>query len=121
MPPTHPSPMMQSRILSEAILEAKPQRLEHLDAVLQALDQPGRVVVVEVPWYPDGGTHLLRLKRVKGDRLFFLSAPRDPRYAPGTKLGQGLPRRLEVDGTESATLHDFGRLFMSGKGEALVF
>lgn len=121
MSPTRPSPMTQTRILSEAILEGKPQRLTRLDAVLQALARPGRVVVVEVPWYPDGGTHLLRLQRLRGDRLFFLSPPRDPRFAPRAKPGRGLPRRLEADGTESARLDDFRRLFVTGKGEALVF
>src|SRR5690242_6287312 len=87
--------------LFEAVLGTNPRRTRHFDQVLHALSAERRDVIVELPW-SHGLRHLLRLKRLAGDRVYFSNPGKIGPCLPGTVLSDGLPRRIEADGLESA-------------------
>lgn len=78
-------------------------------------------VVVEIPWYPDGGYHQIMLQKRVGDRVYFINTAGDRNATPGTDLEGTLARRVEEEGLESALISDLQTLFESGKGTALIF
>lgn len=89
--------------------------------VLAALRAGEENVLVELPWNEvrAGETHerhQLVLRRVEGERVYFINALKTP-GAPGTELGgpeQGPLRRIEEAGEESMPLANFVTLFVGG-------
>ncbi len=106
--------------LLEAVMGLSPRRTHQFDQILHTLSQAGRDVIVEVPWPHQGNRHLLRLKCLTGDRIYFSNPARPINRSPGAILTDGLIRRVEAEGLESARLADLRRLFESGEGEALL-
>lgn len=106
--------------LFEAVMGASFRRTRQFDQILHTLCQAGRDVIVELPWPQPGGRHLLRLKGLRGDRLYFSNPAKRPGRLPGAVLTDGLSRRVEPDGLESARLTDLRHLFETGFGEALL-
>lgn len=103
-----------------AILGTNPQRTRQFDQILHTLIEAGRDVIVELPWSHRGHLQLLRLKRLKGDRVYFSNPTKSSDRTPGAVLTDGLCRRVESDGLESARLTDLRMLFEGGGGEALL-
>lgn len=106
--------------LLEAVMGLCPRRTRQFDQILHTLSQAGRDVIVELPWPHQGHRHLLRLKRLAGDRVYFSNPARSTIRSPGSILTDGLIRRVEGEGLESARLVDLRRLFETGDGEALL-
>lgn len=106
--------------LLEAVMGLRPRRTRHFDQILHTLCEAGRDVIVELTWSHQGHRHLLRLKRLSGDRIYFSNPARPSFRSPGAILTDGLRRRVEPDGLESARLTDLRTLFETGKGEALL-
>lgn len=106
--------------LFEAILGTIPRRTQRFEQILHTLGRVGRDVIVELPWSHQGHRHLLRLKKLNGDRLYFSNPVKSPGHAPGSLLTDGLRRRVEADGLESARITDMRYLFETGEGEALL-
>lgn len=105
--------------LLSAVLGGTSEETRSVQAVFKALGQPGKQVVLELPWYPDGGTHQLVLRAREGDRVTFYNALGHA-GGPGTELTDGLRRRVEPDGSESAALADIEALFRAGTARALI-
>lgn len=106
--------------LFEAVLGTSPRRTRQFDQILHTLCQAQRDVIVELPWLHPGHRHLIRLKQLKGDRVYFSNPAKEPDRMPGAILTDGLRRRVEPDGLESARLTDLRMLFEAGGGEALL-
>lgn len=106
--------------LFEAILGTSPRRTRQFEQILHTLCQVRRDVIVELAWSHPGHRHLIRLKYLKGDRVYFSNPSKAPDRLPGTILTDGLRRRVEPDGLESARLTDLRHLFETGYGEALL-
>ena len=109
----------QTAGLLAAVLGATGEETRSVQAVFKALGQPGKQVVLELPWYADGGTHQLVLRAREGDRVTFYN-PLGHSAGPGAELTDGLRRRVEPDGSESAALSDIEALFRAGKARALI-
>ena len=109
----------QTASLLAAVMGATGEETRSVQAVFKALGQPGKQVILELPWYADGGTHQLVLRAREGDRVTFYN-PLGHKGGPGTELADGLRRRVEPDGSESATLADIEALFRAGKARALI-
>jgi hypothetical protein len=118
-PPAAAGQLAQTAGLLSAVLGAAAEETRSVQAVFKALGQPGKQVILELPWYPDGGTHQLVLRAREGDRVTFYN-PLGHQGGPGTELTDGLRRRVEPDGTESAALADVEALFRGGKARALI-
>lgn len=111
--------LRQTADLLSAVLGSTSEETRSVQAVFKALGQPGKQVVLELPWYADGGTHQLVLRAREGDRVTFYN-PLGHAAGPGVELTDGLRRRIEPDGTESATLADIEALFRAGSARALI-
>lgn len=112
--------LAQTAMLLGAVMGATSEETRSVQAVFKALGQPGKQVVLELPWYADGGTHQLVLKARAGDRVTFYNAL-GHKGGPGDELADGgLKRRIEPDGSESAALTDVEALFRGGKAKALI-
>lgn len=109
----------QTAGLLSAVLGAAGEETRSVQAVFKALGQPGKQVILELPWYADGGTHQLVLRAREGDRVTFYN-PLGHQGGPGAELTDGLRRRVEPDGSESAALTDIEALFRAGKARALI-
>ncbi|MNX71932.1 hypothetical protein D3C86_1032610 [compost metagenome] len=107
--------LAQTQRLAMAVLNAPARAVSGFGDVLKALKNGKHRVVIEVPWYADGGTHQLILSRIAGDRIHFYNTAR----ASG-RLKQTLARRKEADGTESARIDDLRQLFESARCGALL-
>lgn len=129
-PPARPTPtakpaeppsgqLGQTAGLLSAVLGSTSEETRSVQAVFKALGQPGKQVVLELPWYADGGTHQLVLRAREGDRVTFYN-PLGHSGGPGAELTDGLRRRVEPDGSESATLADIEALFRAGTARALI-
>ena len=114
------SQLDETAMLLAAVLGSTSEETSSFQAVFKALDQPGKRVVLELPWYADGGTHQLILKERQGNRVAFYNALGHAGKGPGDMLTDGLKRRVEPDGTESAELSDLEALFRAGKARALI-
>lgn len=106
--------------LFEAVLGTIPRRTRQFEQILHTLTRAGRDVIVELPWAHQGHRHLLRLKKLNGDRLYFSNPAKVPGHLPGAILTDGLRRRVEANGLESARITDLRYLFETGEGEALL-
>lgn len=106
--------------LLAAVLGKSLERTRQFDRILHTLIEAGRDVIVELSWPHRGQRHLLRLKQLRGDRIYFANPARSSESTPGAILTDGLCRRVELDGLESARLSDLRRLFETGEGEALL-
>ena len=109
----------QTAMLLNAVLGTTGEETRSVQAVFKALGEPGKQVVLELPWYADGGTHQLILRAREGDRVTFYN-PLKTGAGPGSELTDGLKRRIEADGSESAALADIEALFRTGKARALI-
>ncbi len=109
----------QTAGLLSAVLGTTSEETRSVQAVFKALGQPGKQVVLELPWYADGGTHQLVLRAREGDRVTFYN-PLGHNAGPGAELTDGLRRRVEPDGSESAALTDIEALFRAGTARALI-
>lgn len=114
------NPLNATQRLFEAILGSIPRRTSEFEQILHTLSQAGRDVIVELPWVHQGQRHLLRLKELRGDRLYFSNPAKTLGRAPGAILTDGLRRRVEAGGLESARVTDMRYLFETGGGEALL-
>lgn len=106
--------------LFEAVLGCSPRRTRHFDQILHTLSQARRDVIVELPWTHPSHRHLIRLKKLEGDRIYFSNPQKLAERKAGVVLTDGLRRRIEPDGLESARLTDLRELFEAGDGEALL-
>jgi hypothetical protein len=107
--------LAQTRRLAHAVLDAPAKTVASFASILKALSGGKHRVVIEVPWYADGDTHLLILDRIVGDRIHFYNTA-----ASLERRQHFLERRTEADGTESTRLDDLRRLFESADHEALI-
>jgi hypothetical protein len=114
------SQLEQTAALMAAVFAAPSQVTTSLQAVFKALERPDGKVVVELPWYKDGGTHQLVLKERQGNRVVFYNPAGHGKQPAGTVITQALKRRVEPDGTESCELADLEALFRAGKARALI-
>lgn len=111
----------QTQRLLFALMNQKAEQTDRFADVQRTLEAGQSDVIVELPWYPDGGTHQLVLTRIAGDRVVFFNPLGHKGQAPGTTLSDGgLIRRVERDGTESAPLSALEDLFAQGKARALL-
>ena len=108
------------RLLSALTGESAEQTTQFAD-VRGALQKGRNDVVVELPWYPDGGTHQIILTRLVQDRVVFLNPLGHQGHSTGTTLEDGgIRRRVEPDGSESASVADLEALFVAGRARALL-
>jgi hypothetical protein len=107
-------------MLLNAVLGATSEETRSVLAVFKALGDENKQVVLELPWYADGGTHQLVLKARTGNRVTFYNAI-GHKGGPGDELTDGgLKRRIEPDGSESAALADIEGVFRAGQARALI-
>jgi len=107
-------------MLLNAVMGASSEETRSVQAVFKALGEKNKQVVLELPWYADGGTHQLVLKARAGDRVTFYNAL-GHKGGPGDELTDGgLKRRIEPDGSESAALADIEGVFRAGQARALI-
>lgn len=108
--------------LLEALMGDRAGRTESF-AEVQAVLAAGRTdVVVELPWYPDGGTHLIVLTHLEGDRIRCFNPLGHAGRSAGEILSDGpFRRRVEKDGSQSFLAADLEERFAAGEAAALLF
>lgn len=115
------SQLDQTQRLLGAVMGSAGDQSGKFDDVKKAFGAGKIDIVIELPWYPDGSTHQLILTRLTDDHVYFINPLGHGDAKAGTALLDGsLPRRVEDDNTESATLADFEKLFRGGKAKALI-
>ena len=118
----HPNSIEQAQQLWAALTNQATQLSTDAQQVLAALRAGQAQVLVEVPWgeVRDGETHethQLILKRLEGDRVYFINALKGNEPVGAVIEGRGPRRRVEAGGLESMTVAEFGALFeFGGKG-----
>ena len=110
----------QTAKLMSAVFAEPSQETNSLQSIFRALERPNSRVVIELPWYKDGGSHQLVLKARDGNRVVFFNPLGHGAKAAGTELLDGLRRRIEPDGSESCELADLEALFRAGRARALI-
>ncbi|MDB5098068.1 MAG: hypothetical protein JWM80_2489 [Cyanobacteria bacterium RYN_339] len=120
MAPNPDAPLDETAALMAAVFAEPSQVTNSLQAVFKALEKPNSKVVVELPWYKDGGKHQLVLKAREGNRVVFYNPLGHGSQKAGTEITQALKRRVEADGTESCELGELEALFRAGKARALI-
>lgn len=109
-----------TQALLKAVMGKKTQRVRDFEPVKLALQQGKTDIVLELSWYPDGGTHQLILQNVKNGRAYFMNPLGHGKLPVGSELTDGQPRRIEGDGLESMPLTQLERLFQEGKCQAAI-
>lgn len=109
-----------TQALLKAVMGKKTQRVREFEPVKLALQQGKTDIVVEMPWYPDGGTHQLILQYEKNGRVYFMNPLGHGKFPVGTEISEGQPRRVEAGGLESMALTHLERLFKEGKCQAAL-
>ena len=102
----------KTQTLMGAVLGSPRRGTRDFNRVLDALRSGKGDVIIEVPW-ASGHYQQLILRRLEGDRVFFLNPNK------GEDLSTPFARRAEAEG-ESALLADLEAHFTRGKGEALL-
>ena len=117
-----PSELDRTGKLLEAMMGGHADRTESFDAVRAALAAGRADVVVELSWYPDGGTHQIVLTQLDGDRIRCFNPAGHKGRSAGEILVDGpFRRRVEQDGSESFLVAELEARFASGKAAALLF
>lgn len=111
--------LKKTQLLMGAILGVDRMRSKNFKKVLKALTDGMTDIVMEVPWYEDGGFHQILLQHRQGDRVYFIN-PAQTKNPVGTSLKGKLPRRIEANGLESALVSDLESLFKSENAGALL-
>lgn len=114
------SQLSQTAKLMQAVFNEQTQESTSLQTVFKALERANTRIVIELPWYKDGGRHQLVIKGRSGSRLVFYNPLGHGSKPAGTELTDGLKRRVEADGTESAEMSEIELLFRLGKAKALI-
>ncbi len=115
------SQLDQTQRLLAAVMGTDAEQSSRFDDVRKAFSEGKSDVVIELTWYPDGGTHQLILTKLQGDRVYFINPLGHGASKAGTVLQDGgLPRQVEEDNTESAAVADLEKLFGSSKAKALI-
>lgn len=115
------SQLDQTQRLLAAVMGTQAEQSSRFEDVRKAFSEGKSDVVIELPWYEDGGTHQLILTRMQADRVYFINPLGHGNARAGTMLHDGgLGRRVEEDNTESAAVADLERLFGTGKVRALI-
>ncbi|HEY9766805.1 MAG TPA: hypothetical protein V6C82_10580 [Chroococcales cyanobacterium] len=110
----------QTKKLYEAVLGKKSEKSEDWGAVKKAFERGVSDVVVELPWYPDGGSHQIVLQKIANNRVFFINPLGHGQLPIGTELADGQPRRIEEAGLESMPTSALEKLFGEGKCSAMI-
>src|SRR5665647_855839 len=84
-----PTLLEQTARLMDAVFAEPSQETNSLQSVFKALDRPNSRVVIELPWYKDGGTHQIVLKARDGNRVSFYNPLGHGSKAAGTELVDG--------------------------------
>ncbi len=117
-----PSELDRTGRLLEAVMGGHADRTESFAEVKAALEAGRMEVVVELPWYPDGGTHQIVLTQLEGERIRCFNPMGHKGRSVGEILMDGpLRRRVENDGAESFLVADLEERFAAGKAAALLF
>lgn len=117
----HESQLDQTQRLLVAVMGAKAKQSNKFEDVRKAFRAGKTDVVVEIPWYSDGGTHQLILTRLQDDRVYFINPLGHGEALAGATLSDGgLARRVEGDSTESATIGELESVFGAGQARALI-
>lgn len=111
--------LKKTQLLIGAILGVDRMRSKNFKKVLKALSDGMTDIVVEVPWYEDGGFHQILLQHRQGDRIYFIN-PAHSKKPVGASLKGKLPRRIEENGLESVLVSDLEDLFKSEGAGALL-
>jgi len=115
------SQLDQTQRLLSAVMGKEAEQSSKFEDVRQAFGAGKNDIVIELPWYEDGGTHQLILTRLQADRTYFINPLGHGSAKAGTVLQDGgLARRVEEDNTESAATSEVEKLFASGKVRALI-
>jgi hypothetical protein len=109
-----------TQALLKAVMGKKTQRVNQFEQVVAAFQKGQTDIVVELPWYPDGGTHQIILQRIQNSRAFFINPLGHGKLPVGAELTDGQPRRVEAGGLESMPVASLERLFKEGKTQAAI-
>ena len=116
-----PRQLDQTQRMLDALLARTGTQTADFAVVKSALEAGRRDIVVELPWYPDGGTHQLILQALAGDRISVVNPLGHAGHAIGDELVDGgIVRQAEAGNIESVRLGDLEALFKQGLARALL-
>ncbi|MGE5706845.1 MAG: hypothetical protein ACM3YO_00795 [Bacteroidota bacterium] len=103
-----------------AVLGKKSETVQEWKPLKEAFKRGVEDIVVELPWYPDGGTHQIILQKLENGRVYFINPLGHGNLPAGTELADAQPRRIEEAGLESMPATQLEKLFNEGKCSAMI-